>query len=271
MRNIWWWSMVQNSDMRWPCDIGFHVPLGDERDAVLNIIWELETLDTETVSQQLYLPSAWAINVSQTSPVSSGFRIYWYYWTSTPTTEEVSGGTLYKARMLLMQSGSISMDEGRRAFAYPIRPFKDIPVVPDSSWTVIYDWSSVAAGAWIYRDVMNWLISLSSDWETWITMADKNAWATQVWTYTISASWYTAAKCGNFYVRWNNYPRPWSASSTYSPITTTKIDASWYWPGNYFKNGVIVRIGSSPDSDWSSVQNDNLWWWESQWTRWGRA
>ena len=35
--------------------------------------------------------------------------------------------------------------------------------------------------SWIFRNQTEWIISLSSDWTNWITIMDKNLWATQVY------------------------------------------------------------------------------------------
>ena len=55
---------------------------------------------------------------------------------------------------------------------------------------------------WIYYNENLWLISYSVDWQNWITIADKNLWATQVYNY-----WdvMTEANCWKFYQWWNNY------------------------------------------------------------------
>lgn len=108
--------------------------------------------------------------------------------------------------------------------------------------------------AWIYWNETEWLISLSSDGENWITIADKNLGATTVHEY-----WDTLSEenCGKFYQWWNNYwfPRTWS-------ITTNsgKINASNYWPWNYYSSSTF-RTVSPRDSSW----NTNLWWWTT-WT-----
>jgi hypothetical protein len=42
-----------------------------------------------------------------------------------------------------------------------------------------------------------------------------------------------------------------------SPTTLTKVNASWYWPWNYFSSPTEII---SKRNDWSTVRNDNLWW-----------
>ena len=57
------------------------------------------------------------------------------------------------------------------------------------------------------------------------------------------------------YQRWNNYwfPSTWTISNT----SSTQVDASTYWPWNYYSSGTFITW----NQDWSSVQNDDLRWW----------
>jgi len=85
-----------------------------------------------------------------------------------------------------------------------------------------------------------------------------------VWNYTISAcnvwsinastykEWYW-----KYFQWWNNY---WANYEYNSSIWTTRdrVDASWYWPGNYFSKEWFIELNF--DKDWSTVRNDNLWW-----------
>lgn len=110
--------------------------------------------------------------------------------------------------------------------------------------------------AWIYHSPSLWLISLSSDWTNWITIADKNLWATQVYN-----NWDTLseANCGKYYQWWNNYWFPFTWAVTTS---STQVNAQNYWPWNYYSSSTFIIWWWN---DWSSVQNDNLWWWVT-WT-----
>ena len=89
---------------------------------------------------------------------------------------------------------------------------------------------------------------------TRITIADKNLWATTVWN-----NWDTLseANCWKYYQRWNNYWFPFTWSVTTS---STKVDASSYWPWNYYSRNVFVTIATSPYS-WDSSNNQDLRWW----------
>lgn len=108
--------------------------------------------------------------------------------------------------------------------------------------------------AGIYHSPEQWLISLSSDWSTWITIADKNLWATQVYN---DGDTLDEANCWKFYQRWNIYwfPYNWTFSST-----TTRTDAGNYWPWNYYSSSTFIYRSSSP-FNWDTSGNGDLWWW----------
>lgn len=103
--------------------------------------------------------------------------------------------------------------------------------------------------AWIYHDEVNGLISLSSNGSTWITIADKNLWATSVYNWTNDE-----AHCWKFYQWWNNYgfPYSWAITTSYS-----QINVSTYWPWNYYSSSTFITQSSG---DWANPRNNNLWW-----------
>lgn len=100
---------------------------------------------------------------------------------------------------------------------------------------------------WIYHNAELWLISLSSDGSNWLTIADKNLWATKVWDY-----W-------KYYQWWNNY---W-----WDDVPTSKLNiqlnASAYWPWNYYSSSTYITWQIS--NWWDSSNNANLRWWVT-WT-----
>ena len=104
--------------------------------------------------------------------------------------------------------------------------------------------------AWIYHNATLWLISLSSDGSNWLTIADKNLWATTVWN-----SWDTLsqANCWNFYQRGNNrgFPYSWWISKS-----STRVNAGSYWPWNYYSSSTFI----TDYSYWDSSFNSNLRW-----------
>lgn len=108
---------------------------------------------------------------------------------------------------------------------------------------------------WIYHDSVNGLISLSSDWSTRYTISDKNLWATTVWN-----SWdaLSQSNCWKYYQRWNNY---WFKFTWSVTTSSTEVNASTYWPWNYYSSSTFIKSGWT----WDSSNNKNLWWWET-WT-----
>lgn len=104
--------------------------------------------------------------------------------------------------------------------------------------------------AWIYHNAELWVISMSSDWENWLTIADKNLGATQVYNDGDTLS---EANSGKYYQWWNNYWFPFTWSVTTS---STQVNAQNYWPWNYYNSSTFIIW----NDDWSSVHNDNLWW-----------
>lgn len=110
--------------------------------------------------------------------------------------------------------------------------------------------------AWIYHNVNDWIISLSTDGTTWYTIADKNLWASEVYyNGTITAE----EACWKLYQRWNNYWFNWRMAKT-----VERVDASSYWPNKYtwyYSDDTFITWDANvDDGDWSSVQNDDLWW-----------
>ncbi len=107
-----------------------------------------------------------------------------------------------------------------------------------------------------------------------ITMMDRNLWATKAWTWcSESDTW----ACGNHYQWWNNYgfANPWENTGGDSIIswaiefdaTGAKVDASVYWPWNYYSSGTFItdNAGTNPKQrnggDWAFTWNNNLRWW----------
>lgn len=127
----------------------------------------------------------------------------------------------------------------------------------------IYMWRepSYITTAWIYHNEDLWLISLSSDWSNWITIADKNLWATTIYNYWDNR---TDDNCGYFYQRWSSHAVSISWSiSTYSD----QLDVSNYWPWNYFNPSVFYKWYTSYMLSWNENMRWYLTWtWEAM--RW---
>jgi len=92
----------------------------------------------------------------------------------------------------------------------------------------IYMWRepSYITTAWIYRNETEGLISLSSDGSNWLTIADKNLWATTAWT-TSESYW-------NYYCWWWVSDCRWTVTSSYTYTDnwanwTYTICPSWFY------------------------------------------
>lgn len=232
-------------DTQWPCPDGYHVPTNTDWRAVYGVwtkLWLRSNSNWNWMKTYLKLPFAWYRAWNTWWTVSQGTT--WRYWSSSVGTEAISAYWPY------IEASSINISQLHvRAFWLTIRPFKNLPVTPEWSWWVsLYKWTW---NEWIFHNSTEWIISLSSDWITRYTIADKNLWATTVYN-----DWNTLseANCWKYYQWWNNY----GFSFTWTlDASSTKVNASGYWPWNYYNvNNFIYN-----SSDWSSVQNDNLRWW----------
>lgn len=246
--SAWKWIEIKDVDyspMQWPCPDGYHVPSKDEWQVLLDIY-------------------AWLwLSLSSYENFSTYFKMQRMPWARTGTDWTYDNTRPWCFRScnqynndrwycLIVQymSNIISITNYPKATWLYIRPMKDTPSIPDSSWTTIYAWTW---SAWIFYNSTLWLISASSDWTTWITIADKNLWATTVWNIWDSINETNTWKTFQW---WNNYQFNWKWWTT-PTISSTQVDASGYWPWNYYNSSTFITWSNN----WSSVQNGNLRWW----------
>lgn len=252
----WWQTQYDYSAMQWPCSTWYHIPSQWEWQALYNA-WITMSAWTSSWTTEwrtyLKMPTTWIRGYNDGAAWQQTNR--WRYWTVTPYQTEDAYCISFSWTVFNFALNT------HRANAVMIRPFKDTPAIPDITWTTLYDWSWTAAWAWIFYNSWLWLISISADWETWITIADKNLWATVVYDY-----WDTldATNVWTYFQRWNNN---WFAYTWAITTSSTQVDASSYWPWNYYSSSTFITW----NNDWSSVQNDNLWWyvtWPTPITSW---
>lgn len=239
---LWVWTTVDDySAMQWPCQDGFHVPLQSERLSIHNAwvsLWARTTSWWSNIRTYLKLPFAW-FRANSSWSVDSQNSAWAYYFCST------SGN---RVEYLYLESNIVYlMAQDYDCSWHTIRPIKDIPVIPDSSWTTLKAWTWWAG---IFWSSSLWLISISSDWTTRYTIADKNVGATTVYNNWNSLS---EANCGKYYQRWNNYWFPFTWSVTTS---STQVDVSNYWPWNYYSSSTFITWAR-----WDNPRNNDLRWW----------
>lgn len=242
-----WWDY---SAMRGPAPVWFHVPSIEDRQ------WLKSIMDWLTFSRQSW--AAW-MDVLKLAPAGLiDFDIYtpdhqwknpehqWYglfYRSSTPVIWTT------RANSIQLDAASINIPSTSfRTYWYSIRCFKDSFVVPTSSWTVL-NWTLWSA--WVFWDSANWLISVTWNGTTWYTIMDKNLWADTVYNYWATC---TESNCWKYYQRWNNF---WFDYAWPEYTTQVVVDASSYWPGNYYSFDEFFFW----DVDWTDPSNDNLRWW----------
>jgi len=243
-----WWPKTDYSAMQWPAPSGFHVPLNTEWQAVKDIWTALGGWSNDWANFWIALKLPFAGYRFYTSAGVSYQGTQGRYWSSSRYNANSAYNLYFKSSSITPQNGY------NRAGGFSVRCFKNSPTIPTSSWTKLY-WTSIESW-WIFWSSADWLISLSSDWNTWITIQDKNLWATTVWN---SGDTLSKANCGKYYQRWNNYWFPFTWSVTTS---STQVDASAYWPWNYYSSSTFITRSSSPYR-WDTTDNANLRWWET--------
>ena len=232
----------KNFATQWPCPDLFHVPTHDEIVALYDAwisLWAWNSSWWNNLKNYLKLPFAWN-------------RGTWW-WTSIQWTQWMyqTSSAVWSPYSYILSFNSFAIYQNAnwlRWNSYSIRAYKNISVKPDSTRTVLYQWTWNAG---IYHSSTLWLISISSDGTNWITIADKNLWATAVYNNWDALS---EANCGKYYQRWNNYwfPRTWSVTTS-----STQVNAQNFWPWNYYSSSTFITQNA-----WDSSDNQNLRWWE---------
>lgn len=222
------------SAMRWPCPEWFHVPTITEAGSFVTALTTLkwDTLLTSDF-EYLWIPAAWWRRADDANLQNQWTRIL--YWCNSleqvnnyasAITDTAVGNHISTTWWMFEWDG------------WNIRPFKNTPVVPDWNWTTLYDGSSIATWAWIFQNATLWLVSVSDDWENWITIADKNVGATVVYN-----NWDTLSQdnCG-YYFQWgNNYWFPFTG--TIANTSLEFVDVTGVAPSTYSSDTFVRQNG----------------------------
>jgi hypothetical protein len=217
---------VIHRDTQWPCPNGFHIGTKDEWQALVDALTTLWAYNVSNIKTYLKIPDAYYLARSNGTKETR----YWTVrmWMSTMTANNVAWAWWIDENNLFV----FQADKPGNGFS--IRPFKDNPVAPDNTWTLIT--------TWIYWSSTLWLISIQNG-NGWITISDKNLWATNVLD-----NWL-------FYQFWNN---TWYTYNATPYVTSKPTLSDNYWPGNYY-TGSFVRVSSG--NNWFNWTDNNIWWW----------
>ena len=242
--NVWPWISIGDnySAMRWPAPIWYHVPTKSEWSAIYTALVTDFGLSANASTMKTYLKMPLAgLRMSSTGWTGDQWT-QWCYWSSTPSETNKAYRIKFTATTLDAES------DIWRANGYSIRCFKNTPVTPDGTWTPLT--APLPYTMWAFHNSTLGLISIVYTW--WIiTISDKNLWATVVYN---DGDTLDQTNCWNYYQRWNDNGFDWTWTITTS---STQVDASAYWPSYHYSDSTFI-YGST---DWSSVQNDNLWGW----------
>ena len=217
---------VIHKDTQWPCPDGFHIGTKDEWQELITALTSLWAYDVNNIKTYLKIPDAYYLARSSGKKETK-------YWTVRMWTSTMDSNTVAYA-WWIDENTKFIFQADKPGNGFSIRPFKDNSVTPDSTWTEIINWIMWSSGLW--------LISIVGP-DRWITISDKNLWATNVWD-----NWL-------FYQFWNN---SWYTYNASPYVTSKPTISSSYWPGNYY-TWSFVRVSSG--NNWFNWTNNNLWWW----------
>ena len=246
--NLRWWDSPKLESIKWPCSDWFHIPTYTERWYLLNRLNVRWISNVNTFKQYLKIPLMGRIRKDNGSKITW----VWEYWSST----HVDYGNHDQSALNLKIESDLSLDRESIANWYSIRPFKNEAIEPDNTWTKLYAWTQSHIHAWIFHNATLWLITIS-DYTQWraITISDKNLWATVVYN-----DWDTMSEtnCGWFFQYGNNYMFPFTWPTATS---STLVDTTWYWPGNYYSSSTFITLNNTRYNDWWMTSlNENIRW-----------
>ena len=161
---------------QWPCPEWFHIPLRSDYNGLINImnsLWLNSSEDWTWWKNYLRMPYAWCR--SNNSNVTQQWTLWYYYESEFSDWWWMPFCIYFSDSMWVNSSGEVMWVSSA---GYSIRPFYNEWIIPNWGWQVLYQWTG---SAWIYWHKDLWLITASSNGTTWVTIADKNLWATTVY------------------------------------------------------------------------------------------
>ena len=130
--NLRWGTTWTNEAMKWPCSSWYHIPKSSELKSLKDVwinIWAWTSTWVTNFSQYLKAPLSWNLFSWNGTHVSNWTS--WYFWSS----ERAS----YAYAQYFISSWISDWNSGyQSAIWLPIRPFANIPVEPDNTWTILY-------------------------------------------------------------------------------------------------------------------------------------
>lgn len=133
--NLWGRETWTHAAMQWPCANWFYVPSSDDITNFSTIIQSLWLwLTWQTFKTYFKYPYGWDRDVNW---VSNAW-VWWWYRKCEPRHGDIRFVSYYR----IFNWGSVMNSFETPSKWHQIRPFKDIPVIPDNSRTVLYQPSS---------------------------------------------------------------------------------------------------------------------------------
>ena len=129
--NLWWWETNTYEAMRWPCPEWWHIPNEQNAAAVLNILSWFKISGYADIKTYLKMPLSWLLFFSNWGPTSRWDT--WWIWLSIKHTNNI-----WKVFGWDNSTWTISIQATSKWNWVHIRPFKNTPVQPDDSRTVLY-------------------------------------------------------------------------------------------------------------------------------------
>ena len=129
--NLRWDTTNTNAARKWPCDSWWHIPSKNEFETnIINkwvtiLAWTMYTSDgSNKFCTYMYMPRMWYRDYSSSNVTSSWTS--WKFWCSS------------NRDVIIFNTSTLSVWADNRWNWFPIRPFKNEAVQPDSSRTKLY-------------------------------------------------------------------------------------------------------------------------------------